>query len=288
MKQTKSVKKNKNILRGKPLKYNRAIYLSYSGNILALLERMFKYSKNKIKALFNEPFAKEFFAQDEDIASQARILTNEIAEKFELIFKKNTKQIILKMIRATDRHSKFALGESLKELSGGLTIDVKKIPKELKTILKASVTENIALITTIADDYLAKVQKAAMRAITTGDGLKTLLPTLEKYEGISKRHAKFVALDQTRKVYNTMNKSRMENVGIEEFEWLHSGGGQKPRESHIDMDGKIYRLDDLPVINLEQVRKGYAAPEHGIPSQAPGCGCTMAPVVDLNGEKDED
>ncbi len=98
---------------------------------------------------------------------------------------------------------------------------------------------------------------------------------------ISDTKAKNIALDQTRKAYAAINKERMTASGYDDFEWLHSGGGMHPRKSHVEMNGKIYSFDKLPVINKEQVDRGYEAPIRGIPGQAFGCGCTMIPVYRL-------
>jgi SPP1 gp7 family putative phage head morphogenesis protein len=111
------------------------------------------------------------------------------------------------------------------------------------------------------------------------------VPELQKYSVQSQRKVHLLALDQTRKAYNTINKQRMQAVGVKKFEWVHSGGGAHPRQSHIRMSGNIYSFDDLPVINEEQVERGYESPQRGIPGQAINCGCTMIPIIVFeNGE----
>src|SRR6185437_11563941 len=124
-----------------------------------------------------------------------------------------------------------------------LTIKTNFKTNGLNEILSAAVSENVALIKSIGSQYLGNVQKAVMRSITQGNGLADLVPALQKYKGISKRHAKNLALDQTRKVYNVMNKERAQALGVKQFEWLHSGGGQRPRKDHQDMNGNIYDFD---------------------------------------------
>jgi SPP1 gp7 family putative phage head morphogenesis protein len=97
---------------------------------------------------------------------------------------------------------------------------------------------------------------------------------LQEYEGVTLRRARNIALDQTRKAYNNINKGRMQAIGVQKFEWVHSGGGQKPRELHIELDGQVFSFDDLPVIDE---RTG----ERGIPGQAINCRCTMVPVIEF-------
>lgn len=262
-------------LQGERLNYNASIQAKYIADLNRLIDEMVEQTKKQIVKLFKSESAQEFYAMDENIASQARILANALREKFEMLFNKRAKPIAERMIGATDRVSKSNLHSSLKKLSGGLTIKTNLIPPDLKTIVRASVTENVALIKSIGSDYLSRVEKTVMRSIVNGDGLKTLVPALEKYKGITKRHAKNMALDQTRKVYNSMNKSRMQKIGITKFKWIHSGGGQKPRQDHIAMNGKIYSFDNLPVIDKN-------TGERGIPGQAINCGCTMVPVFEFN------
>jgi SPP1 gp7 family putative phage head morphogenesis protein len=144
--------------------------------------------------------------------------------------------------------------------------------------LTATVAENVSLIKSIPAQYMKDVAGSVFRAIQTGDGLADIVPKLAEVEGVTMRRARNIALDQTRKTYNAINRERMKAVGVKKFEWIHSGGGQHPRELHMQMDGKVYAFDDLPVIDE---RTG----ERGIPGQAVNCRCTMRPIVDF-GEDD--
>jgi len=117
-----------------------------------------------------------------------------------------------------------------------------------------------------------------LRSVTTGQGMADLMPQIKKYGDMTDRRAKNVALDQTRKAYNTINADRMKKVGIQKFEWIHSMGGIKPREDHIEMDGNIYSFDDLPVVNKD-------TGERGLPGSQINCKCTMRPVVVFDEEE---
>lgn len=269
------------VMRGSRLNYNASLQAKYHDGLSKLVSDMTQQTMREVARLFKSETAGDFYdedmqlAQDADLASQARILTNALTSKFSLLFASKAKTLTERMISGAAHASKSTLHMSLKKLSGGLAIKTDLMTPELKTVIKASTTENVALIKSIAKDYLSKVQKTVMRSIINGNGLQTLIPQLQKYEGITKRHAKNMALDQTRKVYNSINAARMEKAGIKKFEWVHSGGGQKPREDHIRMDGKIFSFDDLPIIDKK-------TGERGIPGQAINCGCTMVPVIEFN------
>jgi len=231
--------------------------------------------KRDVLRLFKTDPAAAHFGQDATIASQSRILMADLGNRFNALFAKKARPLAEGMVKAADKSGASALYSSLQKLSGGMSLKTSLGSPALNEITKASVAENVSLIKSIASEYLQKVEGAVMRSITTGNGLQDLVPALEQYEGQTHRRAKNIALDQTRKVYNSVNKGRMEALGIGKFMWHHSGGGAHPREDHVDMDGEIYSFEELPIIDP---RSG----ERGIPGQAPNCRCTMSPVFDFS------
>ncbi len=218
---------------------------------------------------------------DASITSEARILTNKLTEQFNSIFNRQSKIIAEAMVLGANKASITTLSSSIKKLSSALTLNPKKIPGPMREMMKAVVEENVSLIKSIGNEYLGNVQKSVMRSITNGGGVDRITEDLQKYEGISFRKAKNIALDQTRKAYNSINKGRMETIGLTHFMWLHSGGGAHPRPLHQSYDGEIFAFDDLPVIE-------EATGETGIPGQAINCGCTMKPVIDFSDDEDEE
>ena len=175
------------------------------------------------------------------------------------------------LFRSVSRHDttrSVALNSDLSALS----IRATEYLQRWKEVMTASIAENVGLIKSISEKYLTDVQGAVMRSITNGNGLQDLIPALERHEGITRRRARNIALDQTRKAYNSLNKGRMEALGIKKFEWLHTGGSQNPREDHIELSGQIFSFDNPPVIDK---RTG----ERGFPAQLPNCRCRMLPVI---------
>lgn len=202
----------------------------------------------------------------------------DLTARFNDLFAKKAKPMAESMVTDADKAGAKALHASLMKLSGGMSLQTTLSNPNIANIAKAAVAENVSLIKSVATEYLQKVEGAVMRSITTGNGLQDLVPALEQYEGQTHRRAKNIALDQTRKAYNSINKGRMQGIGIKKFMWHHSGGGAHPREDHVEMDGEIYSFDDLPVIDQ---RTG----ERGIPGQAPNCKCVMSPVFDFGDDE---
>lgn len=268
-------------IRGSTLQHNAAVQDRYVKALNRLVVQMTRQVRREVLKLFNSPDAKALFAQDASTASQARILTNALQAKFEQLFNAKAKGLAQSMVNDADKSSSAQLHGSLKEMSGGLSMKTTVISGPMKEVTTAAIAENVGLIKSIPAEYLQRVQGAVMRSITTGNGLQDLVPALSKYEGMTVRRARNIAIDQTRKTFNSFNKGRMQKLGMGQYEWIHSGGGQKPRQHHIELSGNIFSFDDPPVIDEN-------TGERGIPGQLPNCGCTMRPVIKFDEGVPED
>lgn len=246
----------------------------YHRDLKRAVQKMRKIAEREIAKLYKTPEAKQYFAQDASVASQARILMNALSDKFDKMFGDLAPKASKRMVSQVDKASKSATAQSMKVLSGGMTIKTNVMGADLRETIKASIAANVDLIKSIPQEYMKRVSGAVFRSVTSGQGMADLLPQVKKYGDMTDRRAKNLALDQTRKAYNSINADRMQKVGVKKFEWIHSGGGLHPRRDHQEMDGKIYSFDNLPVIDQN-------TGERGIPGQAPNCKCTMRPVVDF-------
>lgn len=281
----KWVGKRTTTLNGLRLNYNVGIAKKYEQKLRWLIKKMSDETTERLINLFKGKASKQYFSHqksiatsDESISSQAKILINELMDKFNKLFKEKSKLISESMINENNKASSSSLNSSFEKLSG-LSIATDFIPKGLNEVIKGSINENVSLITSIPQKYFSDISGSVMRSITTGNGLKDLVPEMEKYYGQTNRRAKNIAYDQTRKAYNSINKQRMMSIGYKKFKWLHSGGSQYPRKLHIKMSGNIYSFDDLPIIDEN-------TGETGIPGQAINCHCTMTPVYEFeNGEQ---
>ena len=271
------------VLRGTRLNYNVSDQLKYKRELMKLTRFMVSDTQRKILELFRTENAKEFFKQqrkaamDASITFSAKKLLNKLIGKFEKLFGSKSKDLADGMLESSLKSSQVSLKSSLKKLSGDVTLNTGVIPKGMEEIAQAIINENVSLIKSIPSEYLEKISEAVMRSITSGNGLADLEPEIKKYSGQTDRRVSLLALDQTRKAYNTINKQRMQSVGIRKFEWIHSGGSQHPRISHMKLDGKIFSFDDLPLKGEEGFVKGQ------IPGQAINCRCTMLPVIEFEG-----
>jgi len=274
-------------MKGTRLNYNASLQTRYKRALNKLTREMLSDVTRRVRNLFKIKVSRDFFkaqkeaeAMDESITSKATKLMKDLQDKFYQLFNKNADPLAKAMIQQTEKSSAVSLKTSLKKLSGGLSLNTSVVPSGMEDVSKALVQENVNLIKSIPEEYLKKIEGAIMRSITSGNGLADLGPELKKYSGQTDRRVSLLALDQTRKAYNSINKQRMQAVGVKQFEWVHSGGSREPRKSHMEISGNIYDFDDLPLKGQEGFVNGQ------FPGQAINCRCTMIPVIEFeDGER---
>ena len=262
------------LIKGSPLNPNAAIASRYQKRLMRLIDRMISEAEREIKSLFKSDTGEEYFAQDESISSQARMLLNALQFKFDKLFSKQAKPIAEKMIEENMDSSEAALKASMKALVEGLSLNTGVMTAELGEVLTAALAENVGLIKSIPSKYFAEIQGSVYRSITTGNGLEDLVPALQKYKMISARRARLIASDQTRKSFSAINRIRAQKLGIKKFQWLHSHGRTHPRPLHVKYDHNIFDMDNPPIIDEKTGERGF-------PGQLINCFCKMAPVVDF-------
>jgi SPP1 gp7 family putative phage head morphogenesis protein len=260
-------------LRGKTLRVAVSIEARYAETLLKHIERMTRETEREIRRLFEADNYAGDYGMDANIGSRARIVMNTLTAKFDEMFARVAGPTTDIMVDQVDKNSAATLKSSLKEIAGHLTFKTDIMTGKLQEMIAASAAESVALIKRVPGEYLEQITGGVMRAITSGNGLEDLVPLLEKQKVQVKNWAQNVAMDQTRKVYSGLQAGRMNALGIQKYEWVHSGGSNHPREYHRDvLNGKIFRLDDPPIIDL---RTG----ERGKPGDAINCRCTMRPIV---------
>jgi SPP1 gp7 family putative phage head morphogenesis protein len=260
------------VVRGGVLNNPTLLEEKFAAKLDALVARMCDGVMKDIRRLFDTKTAEQYFAQDASVSSQARILTNALMKKYNQYFSHMSDILAEQQVGAVDKASSASMHESLQQLSGGLSLPTQAISGNMLEVVNASTVEMVSLIKSISMEYLSGVQGAVMRSITTGRGLQDLVPYLEKHEGITKRRARMIARDQTRKAYSSLNRGRMEKAGLRFFEWRHTGGSNHPRPLHQSYNGKIFSLDDPPIIDEN-------TGERGLPAQAINCRCRAIPVL---------
>lgn len=273
--------KRDKVMKGTRLALPAGVADRYATKLERLTAQMVDETQAAVEKLFRHPDVQEHiagFGADISPASQARILTNQLSDRFEQLFTAAAKPTAEEMVDQADDASAAAVHNSLRHLSGGLSLKTYGIrTPAMEEFMKAMVANNVSLIKSIPSEFFRDVQQAVLSSITDGKGLQDLTAFFENRRGVEHRRAKNIAIDQTHKAYNGLNKERMQKNGVQAFEWVHSGGGIHPREHHINpwpagLNGGHFEFSKLPIIDE---RTG----ERGIPGQAINCRCTMVPII---------
>lgn len=263
--------RRKDVVRGLPLNPPAATGDKYATKLERLVDEMTAITRREIAAFIARPSVAKHFGLDESTAHAAGRLVSALERRFAQLFDSRAQGLADWLVTSVDRASSSSLHASLRELSGGLSMKTTVLTGPLKETLTAAAKQNVSLIKSIPEKYLHDIAQAVLRSVTTGNGLSDLLPKLAERGEITKRRARLIAEDQTRKTYSAINKQRMTKLGLDEFEWLHSGGGKHPRELHQSYNGRVFKFSDPPVID-----EGNG--ERGLPGDAPNCRCKAIPV----------
>lgn len=267
-------------LKGSPLRVSVGIEARYVAALNKAIDVMVRETK---KAIAEIDDVAEDGAMDASTASQARIVMNALSRKFNKMFAQLATPVAQKMVSEADKNSAATLKASVTEMTGSYALKTDILTTELNDIITASVAVNVDLIKRVPQKYLDQVKGDVLRSIQSGRGTADLVPALEKQGVTVKNWAHNVALDQTRKAYNAINAGRMEALGLDDYEWIHSGGSNHPRSYHKNvLNGTMCKLSDPPVI---QKAEGSQREVRGKPGDLPFCRCIMRPVIKFDEDK---
>lgn len=245
--------------------------LRYQAQLGKLVEAMTKATHKEVERFFRQQWAADA-AMDASFTSGVSRLLKRLSERFTALFTDRAGGLAEALSKGVSDTTARQLGESLKEVSGGVTLKTDVVSGKVAEVTKAGIKENVALIKSIPSEYFQKIEGSVMRSIQTGQGMADLVPAILALGESTKKRAELIARDQTSKATTAINRARMQGLGIKQFEWLHSGGGKEPRPLHVQLDGKVFDLDNPPVIDE---RTG----ERGLPGQLINCRCRMVPVI---------
>ena len=231
---------------------------------------------------YEREFAKvQPVTQDAAPITAANAALKSLGDKWRKRFAQQARTLTDRFIGRVDKHSKVTVSESLKQLSGGLTLKTPALSKPIYNALQAATVSNVALIKSIPTEFHAKLEKVVLNAFTGGGlGNKTILDEIRRLGTSTESRAEFIDVDQGRKITSTINAERMKAAGVKTFKWLHSSGGAEPRPLHVEYDGEVFSYDDPPVIDE---RTG----ERGLPGMLINCRCRAVPQIDFSSYLDE-
>jgi SPP1 gp7 family putative phage head morphogenesis protein len=207
-------------------------------------------------------------AQDETPADALRRVIRKLERRWTRNFDELARKLSPQFVARNGRLSDRQFMEHLKK--AGFSIEFQMTPA-MRDIARATVAENVSLIRSIPRQHFTQVEGMVMRSVQAGRDLGTLSQDLQHQFGVTKRRAALIARDQNNKATSSFNRARQQELGIEEAIWRHSHAGKTPRPTHVDMDGKVYKVDE-GMWDEDEGRYVW-------PGQLIGCRCTSKSLI---------
>lgn len=229
------------------------------------------------------------FATEENARNAARRLIGELlpADELTAVMKDLADDWLARFDVSSNRLAKYFATSAAKRTddalknalrAGGFLVNFQASAAVLD-ITRAAITENVALIRSIPQQYFKNIEGMVMRSVQRGGELSTLTNDLQKQFGVTRRRAVLIARDQNRKATAVIQEARRREIGIKEAIWMHSGAGKEPRPTHVAMNGKKYKVNE-----------GMYDPAEGrnvFPGSLINCRCTSRAVIPTFFPKDE-
>jgi SPP1 gp7 family putative phage head morphogenesis protein len=162
----------------------------------------------------------------------------------------------------SDRTVKHQREEFRKQVTASLGIDVLGVEPNLKPLLEAFASENVALIKSLPNELFDRLEKATTRAVREGKRWEVLARELQRELGISESRARLIARDQVGKLTSNLDRVRQQEIGVEAYIW-RSMNDSRVRPDHSRREGKRFLWSDPPA--------------DGHPGQAVMCRCYSEP-----------
>ena len=171
-------------------------------------------------------------------------------------------------VHAIERKTRNSFKSALLEVGFNVRMDRKRVQND---VVQALIEENVSLIKSIPEHYFTEVTGLVMRSASRGRDVKFLEDELAKRYAITKRRAKLIARDQSNKATQAIRSIEAKELGITEGVWVHVPGTKSSRKTHIQMNGKRFRLDE----GLYDSAVGRKV----LPGELVACNCTFRAVI---------
>jgi len=170
----------------------------------------------------------------------------------------------------------------------GITMDLDQqfrttIPKDIglpmtqdatmKEALRIGYTENLDYyIQKMTKESAQRLREKVVEHVEQGGRAADLIPLIEAQHGVSKRHALFLAKQETSILVSTYRDARYREAGVQEYVWSTSHDS-RVRPDHKKLDGRRFKFNEPPVSD-------QAIGARNNPGYDYGCRCVAIPLLE--------
>ena len=180
-------------------------------------------------------------AEDASPADEMRKRLNKLRERWQGHFDTMAKTVAESFLRNQFKGTDVAMRAALRD--AGWSVEFSMTPA-VRDAFRASLAENVSLIRSIPEHYFTQVEGIVMRSYAAGRDLHTMVKDLKALYPKAADRAVLIARDQSNKANATVQRARQKELGIKEFQWVHSHAGREPRPAHVAMNGKRFPVSE--------------------------------------------
>lgn len=180
--------------------------------------------------------------------------------------KEELRKIIERNGRSAANFNRKATEKQFERVAG---VDLFLGNQELGATMSLFTENNVALIKSLVDDSVKKVEDVVFNSFRTGRRWEETVKEIEDYinpeRGTVLSRAKFIARDQMAKLNGQLTEARQRSLGIKGYIWRGTLDGRE-RDSHREKEGNYYAWNDPPA-------------DTGHPGEDYQCRCTAEPYL---------
>ena len=167
------------------------------------------------------------------------------------------------------------VGNQIKRNVKHLNVIEPELSEEQTKEIAKNYTNNMQFyIKKWAKDKIPEMRQKVQQAILDGYRRDEVQRMLQVEYGIAERKAKFLAYNETAIMLAELKKVMYKEMGFTHFMWI-TNLDNRERPLHRELHGRIFRLDEPPVIDA---RTG----QRGLPGETYNCRCQMRPIMTDN------
>lgn len=250
----------------RPVRANAGVRRQYRKKLAGLVDSMYRSIQYWVEAEWKKQQKRitQYGGEKAEDASPASDMLKAIRKRFRQ-WRKTFDDAAQEAADWFAAHTMNSVDASVKAaFVAGTGVGVKfQFTRAMNNSFQSIVAENVALIKSIPEKAFSELIGMVMRAVREGRDLGYLSDMIEDRHDVTRRRAEFIAEDQTNKATEALSRVRLNEVGIKKVEWIHVTRSNAARQSHIDMDGKIF--------NLNEGLYDYSVGRKVFPGELPNC-----------------
>lgn len=126
---------------------------------------------------------------------------------------------------------------------------------------------------------IVKMREVIGQMALKGESRITIQNYIQTRFKVSQQKAKFLTRSESSLAVTEYLSAKYQSEGFSEFIW-HAAMDERTRDEHRKLNGKVFRFDNPPIVEVKNKKGKVIRVTQGLPGQIDyGCRCTMTPYI---------